>query len=201
MKRFTVYLAEGFTFKLDQNGLPPEPGTVPLPRGMIRAYHFTDNLKSVLANGLRVDFARGNTYGEPNVIWFSTSKPRDFKDYIEVFLKPDEILMNGPGQYPTKSGGVKKTQAELDAEVAEYTHGDHDFYVKAKVITPNRFVTYHEEWHDHLRYVLKNYPPTSKESVKHGMDIFGDMDQWRPDTPEAKAAQAWKDIAKKHGFL
>ena len=41
--------------------LPPEPGTVPLPAGKIRGYHYTGHLDAVLREGLDAAHARGET--------------------------------------------------------------------------------------------------------------------------------------------
>lgn len=50
------------------------PDLPPVPKGHVRLVHVTDatNLDSILEGGLRLDKARGNTYGEPNVIWATT---------------------------------------------------------------------------------------------------------------------------------
>lgn len=203
MNSFRTFLGEAY--RLDSNGLPPEPGTTPVPRGLVRGYHFTDNLKSVLQHGLDSAYARGNTYGEPNVIWMSTVMPRNFKEFVEVHLSPKEILMNGPDLYPKvyPRGGEprEKTQSELDTEVADYNRGDHDFYLNLKRVPPERFVTYFEPWMYHFRYFVKEYPLTSKDSIKRGLDAIGDVSFLHPGTPERQALDHWMALAKTRGLL
>jgi hypothetical protein len=125
---------------------------------MIRGYHYTDNLNSVLEHGLDRKFARGETYGEPNMIWFSTVLPQPGKDYVEVHLSPYEVNLNGPDLYPKNYHADPprdKTREELDAEVADYNAGQHNFASYADHIPPARIVTHSSSWMHQARYVEK----------------------------------------------
>ena len=53
--------------------------------------------------GLHVKHARGDTYGEPNAIWFSTKKPSIGKDYVEVFIDPKELAIGSPAGKVTQA--------------------------------------------------------------------------------------------------
>lgn len=160
MKSFLHYLTE--SVRLDRDDMPPEPGTTPIPSGMVRGYHYTDRLQDVLRSGLDRAAARGSTYGEPNVIWLSTVKPGTHKSFVEVFVSPKEIAsvtIGGPGRI----------------SVDEFNRGQHDFYLNVPKIAPDRFVTFAEPWHDHYRYLQKNYPhtPESADNLQHILDNEG----------------------------
>ena len=141
-----------------ESGVPPEPGTTPIPPGKVRAYHYTDNLDAVEKEGLSVGKARGNTYGEPNVIWFSTEKPGDFKDYVEVFLDPEEIGIGAPQMVVKRPEGWKnaETPEEKQEALDEYNKGNHNLTALIREVPPERFVTVHRPWYDHYRYLVND---------------------------------------------
>lgn len=159
----------------DGGDLPPEPGTTPIPPGMVRGYHYTDRLDSVLAHGLSTQHAKGSTYGEPNVIWMSTEKPKDFKEYVEVFVTPEEIGLNGPGYR-----GRAVPQAEIDA----YNARGHDFYLTLSHVPPSRFVTHSRPWMHHARHMLKEYPASNPAAAANALDLLS----YFLDDPGAEAA-------------
>lgn len=176
------------------DGLPPEPGSTPVPAGMIRAYHYTDNLDAVRAGGLDVSKARGSTYGEPNGIWASTAKPKDVKNYVEMFVKPSEVGLGGPDLFQKD-----RVQPELD----EFNKGDHDFILNLQQVPPSRFVTVHEPWHDHARYILDEYPIDDPKRVAEGVDMLRPLLE-NPafgGSAEKQAVQWWFDQARKRGTL
>jgi len=167
--------------------LPPEPGTIPLPAGKIRGYHYTKHLAQVLREGLDVSHARGATYGEPNGIWFSTEKPGSQKDYVEVFIDPSEIRLNGPDLYPYQ--GQSPAQ-----RLADYNAGSHDFILNSQNIDPSRFVTHHSAWHETARYLLKDpeHYPMTQQTIKD-LELLRDT---LPGTPQATAINFWIARAK-----
>jgi 2'-5' RNA ligase len=130
--------------------VPAEPGTTPIPPGKIRGYHYTGDMDAVEKEGLSITKAKGAGYGEPNAIWFSTAKPHDFKDYVEVFLDPDEISGRGP-----LFSREDKTSPDALARIAEFNRGDHDYMSNVQEIPPSRFVTTSRPWHEKYRYIAK----------------------------------------------
>lgn len=155
-------------------GVPVEPGTTPIPEGKIRGYHYTDDLDAVLAHGLDVSKAKGSTYGEPNAIWFSTEKPKDFKHYVEVHLDPEEVGLNGPlwsREDPTTPEALRK--------IDEYNKGNHDFMARVQTVPPDRFVTTHLPWHDKYRYITRPDNERLREEI-----LAGDHDALTADDEE-----------------
>jgi len=130
------------------SGPPAAAGTTPLPAGHIRAYHYTTALDAVLQSGLSTRHARGATYGEPNVIWFSTQKPGDFKNYVEVHLRPEEL---GIGRISNRN----PTQEEIDRFNAQ----GGNFTALAPEIPASRIVTHHRPWHAKYYVLMEEYPP------------------------------------------
>jgi hypothetical protein len=130
--------------------VPVAAGSTPIPPGMVRGYHYTGQLDAVLQHGLSTAHARGSTYGEPNAIWFSTQQPHDYKQYVEVFLKPEEL---GIGR--VHSRGPTPTQAELDT----FNAAGGNFTARAAEIPPSRFVTHHRPWHAKFHHLMEEYPP------------------------------------------
>jgi len=126
---------------------------------MVRGYHYTGNLDSVLKHGLDTSFAKGSTYGEPNTLWFSAEKPGNFKDYVEVFLKWEELDLNGWHR------NFPPSQADLD----KFNAGQSNFTVRPRQIPPDRFVTHHRPWHDKYRYLQKYWPPDAPETWRESM--------------------------------
>ena len=169
------------------DGLPVAPGTTPIAPGHVRGYHYTGNLEAVLAEGLDVSHARGSTYGEPNGIWMSTVKPGGHKDFVEVHVTPDEIVLNGPDLFPYQG---QTPQQRLD----EYNAGGHDFILKNAVIPPSRFVTHFTAWHETARYLLdhtNDYPMTAAK-----IDELLQLRETMPDTPQARAITYWVGLAR-----
>lgn len=144
------------------SGVPPAAGSLPLPPGRIRAYHYTDKLDAVLESGLSLGHAKGATYGEPNAIWFSTQKPGDFKHYVEVHLTPEEI-----GLGAMWSGREKPTQAQIDA----FNAAGGNFTTRLKEIPPERIATHHRPWHAKYHALMEEYPPEALTTKRWKMKI------------------------------
>jgi hypothetical protein len=64
--------------------LPPRPGTTPIPEGNVRLYHYSpaSNEESIRKEGLSLSSARGETYGEPNMIWAAAIGPDKAERYV-----------------------------------------------------------------------------------------------------------------------
>ena len=83
-----------------------EPGTRPIPAGTIRLFHYTggeginevrSNLASIMDNGLGMQHAKGENYGEPNMVWGSTEEPRSFKYFVEFWANRMSLRSVGRG--------------------------------------------------------------------------------------------------------
>jgi len=162
--------------------VPAEPGTTPIPPGKIRGYHYTGDMDAVEQEGLNVSKAQGEGYGEPNAIWFSTAKPSNHKEYVEVFLDSSDIAM-GAGPLRARED---PTSPEALAKIEDYNKGDHDFMVYSKGIPPDRFVSTHRPWHDHYRYFEEN-PETAKAV------LAGEFDDLLDDPDHGPAIRKFKE--------
>ena len=125
----------------------PEPsGTVKIPHNYLRLYHYTKGDPEIIRKeGLKLSNARGNTYGEPNVIWSSTIKPKTGLPIIE-FAVPidDKRITRMAGNYIDVKDGADFYN-NRDTHVTFY--GD---------INPSEFIAIHEPWHRVYRYLIKN---------------------------------------------
>jgi hypothetical protein len=80
--------------------VPAEPGTKPIPHGTLRFYHYTNAgpgaLQSIAEHGILLGKAKGDTYGEPNVVWASTEQPKQDRALAQWFKDhPDRDLLKG----------------------------------------------------------------------------------------------------------
>lgn len=64
--------------------LPPRPGSVPVPEGHARLFHYTtpDAEQSIREGGLQLSHAKGDTYGEPNMIWAAAKTSESAPRYV-----------------------------------------------------------------------------------------------------------------------
>ncbi len=150
--------------------LPAAGGETPLEPGMIRAYHYTsaEGLDGIRAEGLRLDRAIGETYGEPNRVWFSTSRPTDERPFVEVHLRPEEI--NGEGGF----WGRAPTQDEIDA----FNERGGNFNLTNDV-PADRIVTHNEPWMHTYRQFVADGPKDAATFRKE----FGNWLNEKPDGP------------------
>lgn len=118
--------------------VPPEPGQSPIPPGTVRMYHVTplDNLDSILRNGLTLDNARGTTYGEPNLIWFSNNtdywNPYHGRSVMLEVAIPTSVIEEAGFALIGGPGGNMGTPFDIPSDW---------------------IVAVHEPWHGHYRYV------------------------------------------------
>jgi hypothetical protein len=128
--------------------VPPEPGTTPIPDGHVRLYHYTQAPGDVIANeGLRLDKAKGETYGEPNGVWASAQQPDPYQHRFVEFSVPfydKSMVIGGP------TPGVKDSPEDFMARGSNVAFN--------RDITPQEFIAIHEPWHSHYRYLQENYP-------------------------------------------
>jgi ribosomal protein S18 acetylase RimI-like enzyme len=125
------------THKTASTVVPLPPGETPIPSGTIRAFHYTraENADSIRQNGLRLGNAKGQSYGEPNGLWFDAgwkawgSVDDPGKALIEVALPPDTVPLNG---------------------------GFSGSFVLGVDVPPSQVVAIHSAWHGMYRYFIAN---------------------------------------------
>ena len=129
-----------------RNKLPAPPGTTPVPEGALRLWHYTSDsaLDSIEQTGLQMASARGESYGEPDLIWGSAQTP-DFSDIdtrprIEFYVLPEEVDIGRPNVGESgKAWADRLTRAK--AHVTTTTD-----------IEPSRIIIHHK-WHRATRYM------------------------------------------------
>lgn len=125
---------------------PVKPGSTPIPAGHIRLYHYTEAPPDTIRKeGLRLDQAKGSTYGEPNYVWASSNNPGSHKTVVEFHVPADDTA--GRLEMPDK-----KSQTDLDAWHANGIH--HVGFERD--IKPEEIIAVHEPWHDKYRHIVAN---------------------------------------------
>jgi hypothetical protein len=170
--------------------MPPEPGSAPLQPGYVRAYHYTsgpDELRSIRENGLLQSAAKGESYGEPNQVWFSTQMPHNEKNFVEVHLHPSEITGSGsPPSHLLVPGAEEKL-----AEWADVTNKrGANFAVWGTDIPAGRIVSYGEPWMHTYRTLVRDSPKDAA-AFKERFGNFLD-DKWK-DSPTGIAVKTRLD--------
>jgi len=133
--------------------VPPVPGATILPKDYVRLYHYTqvsdssDGAKHVAAqllrrDGLKLEKARGSTYGEPNAVWASTEMPSRIKVFAEFGVAIDDPRW-----------GVGKPSVGDSPQ--EYESRNWDCYFLDSIL-PEEIVAVHEPWHFRYRYIIDN---------------------------------------------
>ena len=128
--------------------VPLAMGETEIPKDHIRFFHYTNADKDdILGDGILMEYAKGESYGEPSQIWAKHGVPPDSntgKKYVEFSLHPDDPRIGG-----TIHAGTDKTQATFTGD-----------------ILPSDIVAFHEP-HDHLtRKILSR--PDFIEKIRSG---------------------------------
>lgn len=131
---------------------PFAAGEAPLEPGMIRAYHYTspDALTAIRKEGLLRSKAKGDTYGEPNAIWFSTKKPDGDRAFVEVHLRPEELADGAPFKR------LGEDEAQWQKRIDDFNANGGNFNLLADEVPPDRIVTYNEDWMHEYRTLAKD---------------------------------------------
>jgi hypothetical protein len=110
----------------DVKGLPPEPGTAPIPEGHVRLYHQTHpkHVESIRKNGILLSHARG----------------------IEG---PKAIYADEQGFYGKPS---EHTTVEFHVPKEQFSKP----FVRSDAVKPESIVGIHEPWHHITRYLHKD---------------------------------------------
>ena len=166
-------LLEGIVEKIE---VPKEPGTVPIPPNHLRLYHYTfTDPKIIKQQGLKLSAAKGNTYGEPNMVWASLQQPQNTKTFVEFSMAIDDPRFTIFGSKPDIRRGVEG-----------YKGASNDFTILGDV-KPDEFIAIHEPWHHTYRYLIEN---NMVEEVLGGK--FDDLVNNKNTPNEAKAILAIK---------
>lgn len=140
------YLNESVTYA-QKIPIPQEPGTVPIPSNHLRLYHYTDaSTEELNRNGLLLNKSKGHTYGEPNFVWASLQKPKDYKRYVEFSVAIDDPRFSMWGAKPDVERGV------------EFYKGRSNDFTFMGDIKPDEFIAIHEPWHHVYRYLVDEKP-------------------------------------------
>jgi hypothetical protein len=162
--------------------VPPAPGTVPIPPGNVRLYHYINlrtgqteeqALESVRQTGIDISKSRGHTYAEPNVVWASTQIPNRGKIFLEFFMPADDARwLIGRPRTPEDVDWLHKSGADV-------TFRDS--------IGPDEIIAIHLPWHETYRYLKEN--DITPRVLEGEFDNLLD----KPESKEARAIQYIKD--------
>jgi len=156
--------------------VPDGIGVIPIPSNHIRLYHYTrGNPEDVRHEGLMMSHAKGETYGEPNMIWASSQPPDpSIKNIVEFHVSVDEPMSL---ERPNKGQSTE-----------EWMKGNHHvgFY---RDIRPEEILAVHEPWHEKYRYIMNDADLLKKV-------LSGEFDDLTEDKApsEFKAIRAIKQI-------
>jgi GNAT superfamily N-acetyltransferase len=130
--------------------IPAAPGTTPVPNGYVRLYHYTGaDPDQIRQEGLRMQYAKGESYGEPNQIWASTKWPDASSRYNPVV--EFSVPYNDPrfviGRHDPWRDPAEHIQHLYDAGSHVTFGGD---------IDPSEITAVHEPWHHNYRYFQEN---------------------------------------------
>ncbi len=183
MKNFKLWLENlDFSWAIDAE-VPPEPGTSPIPNNHIRLFHYTkfkyigpesahQAANSLKTQGLDIKKAKGNTYGEPNVVWASAEQPQHGHVFAEFSVSIDDPRLP-PSMRPDS--------------IQKFNAGKSDIYLLDS-INPEEILAVHEPWHSRYNYILKN--PRLHQAVKNGEhDQLLNNDDYGPAVMKAKIKQ------------
>lgn len=121
-----------------------QAGEAPIPEGSIRVYHYTWDLDPILEEGLQRSKAKGEDYGEPNVIWASTQEPSPDRPWVEFWIKPDEIGIGKPTTWDW--------EAPTDQDLRDYEAKKGNLTLLLDEVPPERFTAHNRNWYSTARY-------------------------------------------------
>ena len=153
----------------------PAPGETPVPADHVRLFHYTKtaDITSLTSGGIDIAKARGETYGEPNLVWASASTPEINGPVVEF-----SVPWNDSRMYPRPSGPEDVKRFEAAGSNVMFSDS----------IKPAEFLAVHQPFHKLVRHIRKN-----EKTLRKAID--GGFDGLDPLTPAGKAAQ----FVKTHG--
>ena len=152
-KQFLIENAEAVLAQITSIPIPAAPGTVKLPPNYVRLYHYTKAMsdsdqskfeaaQKLRTNGIQIGMAKGNSYGEPNVVWASSQMPGQHMVFAEFGMKmDDDRWLQG------------KPDPKMSA--AQYEKMHWDCYFQGSILS-REIIAVHEPWHQKYRYMLAN---------------------------------------------
>jgi|GEM_PF-4331935 len=147
MKSFNNWLCDRLNESTQILGLPPEPGTVPVPAGHVRLYHQTSdkNVNSIRENGILKSYSRGRASKDPDVIWATET----------------------PFYGPVYSDGQATVEFSLPiCNKRNYPCFESPTYVAGDSVPPELIIAIHEYWHQLAKDLIEQYPVNKEEFVK-----------------------------------
>jgi hypothetical protein len=143
--------------------VPADPGTTPVPEGHVRLFHYapTAALPSIRAHGLSTAHAKGETYGEPNMVWAAAGMPKHENfythNYVEFHAHPQHDLDIG-AMYGGFGHGHERPEADKAALQEHINHLEsYGSHVTMRGDVPKEnIIAIHEPWHAHLRYLRES---------------------------------------------
>lgn len=149
----------------DHLGLPPEPGTAPIPKGHVRLFHQTsssENLDKISKEGIRFDKAKG--IEGPKGIW-SAEPTKDKEGRAKGFYDRADSK-------PTAEFHIPEEEWE---KIKRHPLTPH---VIQRDINSKEIVAIHHPWHKHVRYMAKH---GMLDRVKNGeFDDLIDHEEYGP---------------------
>jgi hypothetical protein len=151
----------------EEDELPPDPGTTPIPAGHIRLWHYTplENAGSIREHGLLNSKARGDAGNgdltDPSAgVWASTKRPDEILNnhsagaaVVEFHAHPSQI--SGNAESPWQS--MNKDRTWDDSKVQDWAGGYHHVIMHGDV-RPSQIAAIHEPWHGAARYMRDDDP-------------------------------------------
>lgn len=166
-----------------EDHLPPEPGSQAIPESHVRLWHYTEesNLPSIRKQGLLQSKARGESYGEPSVVWAAAHEKQPERSglyerpYVEFHADPARGRELDIGEHYGQGGSLQE-------------HIQHMYRTRSHVtmrsdVPTSRILGVHEPWHAHVRY-LESDPHTLHDYTEGD---FKDTDTGDPHTDKALA--------------
>ena len=139
--------------------VPLSPGTVSIPDDHIRLFHYfpSEEIENIRNNGVDISKAKGESYGEPSVVWASGIQPSSSKTFVEFSVPRNDprILLGKPSE--------REDIKDIRERKWDMTFGD--------TIFPSEFIAVHEPWHKHYRYIKKD-PELIKEVYSGDFDYL-----------------------------
>lgn len=151
--------------------VPAAPGSSEIPAGHVRLYHYTgvsgqsdldrfEAAEALRRNGIDIRHAKGNSYGEPNVVWASTQRPDPGKVYAEFSVPVDDPRWK-----------IGRPDAGVSAAV--YQDQNHDSYFNDS-IRPDELIAVHEPWHERYRYLQRSPAMLARARAGEFDHLIGD---------------------------
>ena len=139
------------------------PGDTPIPEGHVRLYHYTDApIETIRQEGLDISKARGEEYGEPNLVWASAAVPNeDIKNFVEFSIPADD---------PRLQSGVGGPIKGQEKEWMESNYASARNVGLGGSVEPDEILAYHEPWMAGYRYLADE--PTRSRVVAGEYDSF-----------------------------